>query len=237
MSTRPLHTLLTAVRHPRLAALAAALLAAFSVAGVLYFLAAVSVSQELRPMYDPVQRTISELAIGRDGFIQVSAFVVLGLSLVALPYGLRGRLRATLASRLGRALLLVCGVSSFVAAAFPTDLRTALVTTITGQVHAVSASLGYFCLICAMLLLTWHFRRDAAWHALRLPSAVLTLAGVAALIALGISGEGSVTGLLQRLMAVTLLSWVALTAVHACRLSLAVRAVHVYARDPRSDAS
>jgi hypothetical protein len=208
---RPVHPWLTAI------------FAAVAVGGVLYFLTAVSVAEALRPMYDPVQRTISELAVGHAGYLQVSAFVVLGVGLLALPCGLWSRVRATLASRAGLGLLLVCGVSSFVAAAFPTDLRTAAVATVTGQVHEVSAGIGYACLMSAMLLLSWHFRRDAPWRSHRHYSAFLSMIGLATLLALAASGEGPVTGLLQRLMAVSLLSWVALTGVHACRLSLAAR--------------
>jgi hypothetical protein len=202
-----------------------AILAAVAVAGVLYFLTAVSVAELLRPMYDPIDRTISELAVGHHGYLQVSAFIALGVSLLALPCGLWGRVRATLASRTGLALILVCGVSSFVAAAFPTDLRTAAVATVTGQVHEVSASVGYACLISAMLLLSWHFRGDVHWRSHRHLSAALTGLGLTALLALTAAGNGPVTGLLQRLMAATLLSWVALTALHAVRLSLAARVV------------
>jgi hypothetical protein len=84
---------------------------------------------------------------------------------------------------------------------------------------------GYACLISAMLLLTWHFRGDVHWRSQRYQSAFLTALGLAALLALAASGNGPVTGLLQRLMAATLLSWVALTGVHAMRLSLAARRV------------
>ncbi|HZK15111.1 MAG TPA: DUF998 domain-containing protein, partial [Solirubrobacterales bacterium] len=169
-------------RHHLLAWLTA-ILAAIAVLGVLYFLAAVSVGQLLRPMYDPVQRTISELAVGRYGSLQISAFVALGLSLVALPLGLWQRVRATITSRLGLGLILVGGVSSFAAAAFPTDLRNAAIVTLSGQIHQVSASVGYGCLITAMLLLSWHFRRDVPWRAFHLPSSGLSLVGLATLLA------------------------------------------------------
>ena len=196
---------------------------------MLYFLAAVSVGELLRPMYDPVQRTISELAVGRYGFLQISAFVALGLSLVALPLGLWQRVRATITSRLGLGLILVGGVSSFAAAAFPTDLRNAAIVTLSGQIHQVSASVGYACLITAMLLLSWHFRRDVPWRAFHLPSSGLSLVGLAALLAMAVTGNSDVAGLLQRIMALTLLTWVALIAVHAGRLSLAARATPVVA--------
>jgi hypothetical protein len=210
------------VDHPPLA-WATAFFAGVAVLGVLYFFAAVSAAEFLRPMYDPIQRTISELSVGRFGFLQISAFCALGVSLVSLPVGLRRRLKATLTSRLGLLLILVCGVSSFVAAAFPTDLRNAAVATVSGEVHQISASVGYGCLITAMLLLSWHFRRDAPWRSFHLPSTGLTLVGLAMLLTMAATGNSDVAGLLQRVMAATVLLWVALAGVHAGRLALAAR--------------
>ena len=207
--------------HPLLA-WATAFFAGVAVLGVVYFFAAVSAAEVLRPMYDPVQRTISELSVGRYGFLQISAFCALGVSLVALPVGLRTRLRVTLTSRLGLLLILVCGVSSFVAAAFPTDLRNAVATE-SGEIHQLSASVGYACLITAMLLLSWHFRRDKPWRSFHLTSSGLTLVGLAMLLTMAATGDSDIAGLLQRIMAATVLTWVALAGVHAGRLALAAR--------------
>jgi hypothetical protein len=200
-----------------------ACLAGVAVVGVLYFFAAVSAEEALRPMYDPVQRTISELAVGSYGFLQISAFVALGLSLLALPAGLWRRLRATLVSRLGLCLIALGGVSSFVAAAFPTDLRDAAVATVSGQIHATIASAGYACLVTAMLLLSLHFRGDLHWRPIHLPASVLTLAGIAALVSLAAVGNSDIAGLVQRLMVMPLLTWIMLTGVHAMRISAAGR--------------
>jgi hypothetical membrane protein len=210
-------------RPGKLVTMVTAGLAGVAVVGVLYFFAAVSAEEALRPMYDPVQRTISELAVGRYGFLQISAFVALGLSLLALPAGLWRRLRATVLSRLGLCLIALGGVASFVAAAFPTDLRNAAVATVSGQIHATTAGAGYACLITAMLLLSLHFRGDLRWRPIHLPSSGLTLLGIAALLSLALAGDSSVAGLLQRLMVVPLLTWVILTGIHAMRISAAAR--------------
>jgi hypothetical protein len=224
---RPFRLARAALGANHLLAWATALCGALAVLGVLYFFAAVSVAEALRPMYDPVTRTISELAVGRNGWLQVSAFVVLGLSFWALPAGMWRRVRATLFSRLGLILLLVSGASSFVAAAFPTDLRGAAVATLSGDVHETAASVGYACLITAMLLFSWHFRRDESWRRFRPLSTGLTLLGLGILIAMAVTGNSDVAGLLQRTMAATLLVWVALAGVQAGRLSLAARPARV----------
>jgi hypothetical protein len=200
-----------------------ACLAGIAVVGVLYFFAAVSAEEALRPMYDPIQRTISELAVGRYGFLQISAFIALGLSLLALPAGLWQRLRSTLVSRLGLCLIALGGVASFVAAAFPTDLRNAAVATVSGEIHATIAGAGYACLITAMLLLSLHFRGDLRWRPIHLPASVLTLAGIAALLSMAAVGQSDIVGLVQRLMIVPLLSWVMLTGIQAMRISAAAR--------------
>jgi len=228
---RPFREVRAALRTNPLLAWATALCGVLAVLGVLYFFAAVSVAEALRPMYDPVTRTISELAVGRNGWLQVPAFVALGLSFWALPAGMWRRVRATLFSRLGLILLLVAGASSFVAAAFPTDLRGAVVATASGDVHEAAASVGYACLITAMLLFSWHFRRDDSWRHFRPVSTGLTLVGLGILIGMAVTGNSDVAGLLQRTMAATLLVWVALAGVQAGRLSLAARPARVTDRD------
>jgi len=207
----------------RRARVVTACLAGVAVVGVLYFFAAVSTEEALRPMYDPIQRTISELAVGRYGFLQISAFIALGLSLLALPAGLWQRLRSTLVSRAGLCLIALGGIASFVAAAFPTDLRNAAVATVSGQIHATIAGAGYACLITAMLLLSLHFRGDLRWRPISLPAFVLTLAGIAALLSMAAAGHSDIAGLVQRLMVVPLLSWVMLTGMQAMRVSAAAR--------------
>jgi hypothetical protein len=215
--------MMRAVGTSRRARLITACLAGIAVVGVLYFFAAVTTEEALRPMYDPVQRTISELAVGSYGFLQISAFVALGLSLIALPAGLWQRLRSTLVSRVGLCLIALGGVASFVAAAFPTDLRNAAAATVSGQIHATIAGAGYACLITAMLLLSLHFRDDLRWRPIHLPASVLTLSGIAALLSMAAAGNSDVAGLVQRLMVVPLLSWVMLTGIQAMRVSAAGR--------------
>jgi hypothetical membrane protein len=200
-------------------ALLTAGLALLAVMGVMYFFAAVAAAEALRPMYDPVQRTISELAVGRYDYLQISAFVALGLSLVALPAGLWQRMRRTVLSRVGIGLVASGGVASLVAAAFPTDLRGATFATLAGHVHNITAGTGYACLITAMLLLSLHFRGDAQWRSYHRLSLVLTALGVVALLGLAAAGGGDFAGLVQRLMAIPLLSWVMLTGMRAARLT------------------
>jgi len=208
------HRLLELV-HPRLTrSWVATVLATFTIVGIAYFFAAVTAEELLRPLYDPVQRTISELAVGPFGFLQTSAFVVLGLSLLALQHALYRRLRHTTASRVALVLMGLCGIFSFVAAAFPTDLKGAVVT-VAGTIHELVASAGYAGLIVAMILLSLHFRRDERWRAFFAPSSSLAVLGAATSIVVGVTSSSDVSGLSQRLMVVPLLLWVALTALRA----------------------
>lgn len=200
---------LQALRHPWFTTL----FAAVAVVAVLYFVTAVSVAEVLRPMYDPVQHTISELAVGRYGGIQVSAFCVLGVGLLALQHGLWRRLRASVLSRSGLVLLALCAVATFVAAAFPTDLKGSVVHTVSGDIHAWMASVGYGCLTLGSLLLSIHFRHDEHWRSYHRPSLALALLGTAASIAMALTTHTDFLGLTQRVMALPLLLWVLLTAV------------------------
>lgn len=187
-------------------------LATFTVLGILYFFAAVTTEELLRPLYDPIQRTISELAIGPFGFLQTSAFVVLGLSLLALQHALAHHLRHTVTARIALALIALCGVASFLAAAFPTNLKGAVMTA-AGEVHESVAVFGYAGLIVAMILLSLHFRHDARWRSFFAPSSGLAVVGAAASIAMGATSGGDLSGLTQRIMVVPLLLWVLLTAL------------------------
>lgn len=189
------------------------LFATVTVAGIAYFVVAVVVEQSLRPTYNPVQATISELAVGRYGFLLTSGFYVLGTSILSISIGLWQRVKATLTSRLGLALLALSGVAAFLAAAFPTDLTGALIRTTHGEIHTFVAGFGYTLLILAIVALTLNFRRDRRWRSYHPVSLVLAVSGCLALIAVGITADTSSAGLAQRVMAITLLAWVALTAL------------------------
>jgi hypothetical protein len=196
----------------------ATLFAAVTVAGVAYFFVALFVEQSLRPAYNPVQATISELAVGRYGFLLTSGFYVLGTSILSMSVGLWQRVRATLASRLGLVLLALSGVSAFIAAVFPTDLTGAVMKTTAGEIHAIVAGSGYTLLILAILALTLHFRRERRWRSYHPVSLVLAVFGCLALITVGVTSNTAVAGLAQRVMAVTLLAWVVLTALRLFRV-------------------
>jgi len=187
-------------------------LATFTVLGILYFFAAVTTEELLRPLYDPVQRTISELAVGPFGFLQTSAFVVLGLSLLALQHGLARSVRRSALSQVAFVLIALCGVAAFLAAAFPTNLKGAVVT-VAGQIHESAADFGYAGLIVAIILLTVHFRRDERWRAHFGASFSLAVLGAGSSIFMGATSGSDLSGLSQRLMVVPLLLWVVLTAL------------------------
>jgi hypothetical membrane protein len=193
-------------------------LATFAVVGIVYFFAAVTIEELLRPLYDPVQRTISELAVGPLGYLQTSAFVVLGLSLLALQHALHRRLHQTILARIALVLLGLCGIFSFLAAAFPTDLKGAVVT-VAGTIHEVVAGVGYAGLIIAMILLSLHFRHDPHWRSFFRPSSSLAVLGVGTSIFMGATSNTDLSGLSQRLMVVPLLVWVVLTALHVRSLA------------------
>jgi hypothetical protein len=187
-------------------------LATFTVVGILYFFAAVTTEELLRPLYNPVQRTISELAIGPFGFLQTSAFIVLGLSLLALQHALARRLRHTVLSHIALVLLALCGVASFIAAAFPTNLKGA-VATVAGAIHESVAGFGYAGLIIAIILLSLHFRRDERWRTFFAASSSLAVLGAGSSIFMGATSNTDLSGLSQRVMVVPLLLWVVLTAL------------------------
>jgi hypothetical membrane protein len=187
-------------------------LALAAMAGAVYFFVAVGIEEVLRPMYDPLTHTISELAVGRYGSLQMSAFVVLGVSFLALHHGLWRRVRASLLSRVGLVLLALCAVALFVASAFPTDIE-GTPPTLSGTIHDLTATVGYGLMIAAIVLLTAHFRRDPHWRPHFRHSTWLALFGLAALIGMWVTAHSGMLGLTQRLMVVPVLLWVVSTAL------------------------
>ena len=200
--------------------------------GILYFFAAVTTEELLRPLYNPVQRTISELAVGPFGFLQTSAFIVLGLSLLALQHALARHLRHTVLSRIALVLLALCGVASFVAAAFPTNLKGA-VATVAGEIHESVAGFGYAGLIIAIILLSVHFRRDERWRTFFAASSSLAVIGAGSSIFMGATSNTDLSGLSQRVMVIPLLLWVVLTALRLRSLPLEPRETPALAQDDR----
>ncbi|WP_089255222.1 DUF998 domain-containing protein [Asanoa hainanensis] len=165
--------------------------------------------------------TISELVLGPYGFVQTIAFVVAGLGMLSLAAALRVVLPATRGNRASTVLLGINGVGLLVGAVVRTDPVESTVDwdrlTAGGVVHLLAAAVSFVCVVAAMVVLSFNFGRSRGWRTLTPWSALLATGSVSLLLAQGT--QGSVSGLLQRLLATLIAVWVVMVAIRARSLA------------------
>jgi hypothetical protein len=166
--------------------------------------------------YRLVGDNISELALGRFGFIQTLAFIISGLAVIGLAYVIRQLTRVGRGSFLGSLLIGVYGLAGLVVAIFPTDRidskADVMAQSTVGWVHTLTAFVAYLSVIVGMFVLTWTFARHPRWRSLTVWSALL--AGTA-LPLLFMQMQGPWVGLMQRLMISAVGGWLILVALRA----------------------
>lgn len=165
---------------------------------------------------------ISELVLGRYGYVQTAAFLVAGLGTVGLAYAIRASTTGSWGSVVGSLLIAGYGAGAILSAVFPTD-RIAEPADVwpqstTGTVHLAVSLVAFPCMIVGMFVLTRTFLADARWRfsarssvrsfarwSVFLPAGALALAIV--------QGEGPLVGLLQRLFVSVIATWLVLVAL------------------------
>lgn len=190
-------------RHTQLLAL----LVLFAVVGQVILLA----SAWLLPFaseYSVIGDNISELVLGRFGFIQTFAFVISGLGTLGLAWALYQLTRGLWGSIVGSILIGLFGGSALFVAFFPTDRidSPADIATLstTGLIHSGAAFVGFICMIIGMFVLTRTFmqagwRTFARWAVL-LPASALAL--------IFVQGESPLVGILQRALVAATSLWI-----------------------------
>ena len=89
--------------------------ASFAALGPVYFLASNTISQVLHPSQNPIAVTVSFLVYGSYGWLQTSAFYILGISFIALAAALVLKINARL--HLGAVVVFLTGVAFILVAA------------------------------------------------------------------------------------------------------------------------
>jgi hypothetical protein len=158
---------------------------------------------------------ISELVLGRFGFVQTAAFLVAGVGIVGLAFAIYQLTQDSWRSRIGSLLIALYGAGAIIAAIFPTDridsASDVWSQSTTGTIHIVVALISFLCVIPGMYLLTWHFFGEARWR--RITSWWMMLFPSAALALLFIQSEGPRVGLNQRLFVAVVSAWLILVAL------------------------
>lgn len=192
------------------------LLALFAIAGKVLLLA----SAWLLPLvseYSLVGDNISELVLGRLGFIQTLAFLVSGLGTLGLAYAIWKLGDGSWGFSVGAPLVALYGAGAILSAIFPTDridspADIASLST-TGLIHSGVALISFLCIIVGMFVLTrTFFRRGSWWRPLSPWWLMLFPAG--ALSLLFAQNEGPWVGILQRAQVTIIVVWLMLVALN-----------------------
>lgn len=191
------------------------LLATLSVVGQLVLLA----SAWLLPFaseFNLVGDNISELVLGRFGFVQAGAFLVSGFTTLGLAVAIQGTTVRSRGSVIGVLLVAIFGAGGVLSALFPTDridrpgdLES---LTATGSIHVGVALASFLSIIIGMFVLTWTFRRQAQWRPILI---WLVLLFTSALSLFFGQTQGPHVGLMQRLLVTAISLWLILV---ACRI-------------------
>ncbi|HEX6708843.1 MAG TPA: DUF998 domain-containing protein [Rubrobacter sp.] len=155
---------------------------------------------------------ISELAIGRFGYVQTVAYFAAGLGALAL--GIRETTQGSWGSRAGFVMVGLFGINVLLAGIFPTDAIDAggrvISPTRARSIHIVVSALAFPLIIAAMFVLSRTFKQNIGWRSFWPVSLVLAFAALAAFF---LMGDGQWVGLYQRAFKGTIVLWLILAAV------------------------
>jgi hypothetical membrane protein len=167
----------------------------------------------VRTDLDPVRQVMSEYANGRFGWFMTAAFYAMGLACIALAVRLG---RAVMRSRMSvavRVLLGLGGLGLVLAGVFEVE-RPAIPDTVNEIIHSDATLTAFTLIITAMLLFAIVCRRDPRWSDFRVIASVLAIIAAAAGAFSPFAGLTTWSGLAQRVLGFTVVSWLLLCALH-----------------------
>jgi len=197
-------------------------LSLLTIAGVAAWVALVVTVQLLTPGQSALHMGMSGLATGRHGWLMKLAFVVRGLTALALVVAVAGSVPAAALSLPGLVLFAAWGGGSALLACYDTDMPGHKPTR-RGQAHALIALVAYVAAVAGMILVSLRLRDGgeatavvARWALLiallAAVAMVAQLAGFAAAARLPAHGLGRYAGLLQRIFIALVMLWTVVVA-------------------------
>lgn len=172
--------------------------------------------------YTLIGDNISELVLGRYGFVQTLAFLLSGLGTLGLAYAIRQLTQGAWGSAVGSLLIGLYGLGAILVAIFPTDRidmpADLLALSTTGLIHSLVALVSFVCVTIGMFVLAWTFSKDARWRSLLPWAGILPGAALALLI---VSGQGPWVGIMQRALVTVIAGWLILVAIRIRSLATA----------------
>ena len=186
--------------------------------GPALFIAIFTLDGWFRPGYDPRSTFISELSIGRRGWVQILNFIVLGTLFLLFVWGVAAEFRDGKASKAGPVLLAIIGFSFLVSGPLVTDLagtpREQM--SLHGTLHGIFGALVFSLSPVSCFVFWRRFRQDPNWKHLQGWTLVAGIITAGAVILLSIATKSPLipnaftpwNGLIQRMVIVPYLIWV-----------------------------
>jgi Protein of unknown function (DUF998) len=182
-------------------------------AGIAVFVAIVCVLHVVQSgTYHPLSEAVSELALGRAGWLMAIAFCSIGTGTLFLAAVLT---RLSSRPRVAAWLIGLSGALSYVSAFVHADGPGR--STTHGTIHQMVGVTTFILLVSGMFALVRPLRRDPEWQALATPTLVLAIAAVAAFFMIPISGT-AYFGVAQRIFLSLVVGWALTMSWHAWRL-------------------
>lgn len=180
-----------------------------ALAGVLYFLGASIALQFLRPDYNFMGTPLSFYLLGAySGWLQAAFFILAG-ALIALATGYFAGSARQARSFAAPTLFIIGAAGVVTVVTFPTD--TTNVPTLHGVIHVVGATVAFLCVSFAMLIQSWHFRRDPHWQKHFHPAMALAAVEFIVLWTYALARIPA-RGFMEKLTILLILAWLALAA-------------------------
>jgi hypothetical protein len=162
--------------------------------------------------YHPLSEAVSELALGRAGWLMAVAFCSIGTGTLFLAAVLS---RLSSRPRVAGWLVGISGALSYVSAFVHADGPGR--STTHGTIHQMVGVTTFILLVSGMFALVRPLRRDPDWLALATPTLLLAIAAVAAFFLIPISGT-AYFGVAQRIFLSLIVGWAITMSWHAWHL-------------------
>lgn len=184
-------------------------MAGFAALACLFFVVVVLVMPIIRSDgYAAGTATISEGALGRFGWLQTAAFIVLGVASVLLAVVLRDTWTG-LSGVVAPVLIAVWGVAVALSGVFPVDEGVKGEST-SAKIHLMAALVAFVALVTAMWVASFAFRSNDAWSSWSTTSIVASVVATAAFFIMAAAPqEGSWGGYAQRGFVMIVVAWLA----------------------------
>ena len=176
----------------------------------------------LRPGYDPAADYVSALSLGARGWVQVMSFLIVGVCLLLFTAAVSREFPQGAASRAGPILLGSIGAGLLLSGPFVMDAAGTPAAAMTwhGLVHGILGAIVFVLMPIVCFVYLRRFARDASWRGLwpvtLVLGAITAVADVVFTLATKVPALVTLTapwaGLLQRLVIIPFMVWVAVFA-------------------------